>query len=234
MFLLKGHRGPVRSVAFSADGRTLLSLGRAFARVWDLRGRSLMWNGKGGEGIARRAGFTPDQRAVLTLDWQGQPRLWSMDHGRRLDLPPELAGREGLNAFSFSPDGALLVASESHPDNALHWWRWPGGDALPEWAVHPRFDYFHALAFRPDGLLLAGMNRSGVRVFEVESGLERRMIPFPVVQATGQLAFSPDGRRSPPARGCRSWTPNRATRSRRCARSGSSFRRSRSRRTASS
>jgi WD40 repeat protein len=201
MFLLKGHRGPVQSVAFSADGRTLLSVGGYAAWLWSLEARARVWFTQAG-GVYQ-ARFAPGDAAVLTTSQFGRPELWDARSGRPFELPAGLAGRRGLKGFTFSPQGGLLAASDFAADYALHWWRWPDGEPLPQWDVNRPYCELEALAFRPDGVLVAGMNRDGVRLFDVASAREIDRIPFPIVQVEYRLAFAPDGRRLAVASGAR-------------------------------
>jgi WD40 repeat protein len=193
MLTLKGHTGPIQSVAFSRDGRALLSVGGNAARLWDVAGRRLIWATEGDN--LYQARFTPDERAVLTVSQFGKPGLREVATGRPLDLPAGLADRKGLKEFTFSPDGLLLAASDFTTDYALHWWSWPGGEPLPKWGVNRPFSGFEAVTFRPDGALVAGMNREGVHTFEVASGRKCHWISVRVVQRECRLAFAPDGRR---------------------------------------
>lgn len=102
MFLLKGRKGRLRSVTFSADGRTLLTVDGHSAFAWDLASRTRLWATSGVQVYEAR--FTPDERAVLTVAVYGiYPALWDARTGQRLELPAALRERGVLRSLTFSP-----------------------------------------------------------------------------------------------------------------------------------
>src|SRR4051794_35334324 len=76
MLILKGHKEPVQSVAFSPDGETLLSMDRSdHVRLWGLPAGGLRW--KLDDAFYTSVAFTPDGKQVLTCDREGaSPTMW--------------------------------------------------------------------------------------------------------------------------------------------------------------
>src|SRR5207302_10815870 len=105
------HAGPVRGLAFSADGKTLLSAGHHTVRRWDaMSGRLLeVSRAPGGRGVSA---LSPDGRTVASVEGDAL-HLWDREGRRRL---PSLVGRRGLlPRVAFAPDGkraAVLGATQ--------------------------------------------------------------------------------------------------------------------------
>jgi WD40 repeat protein len=195
---LRGHAGPVRCLAGSADGRRLVSGGQdQVVRVWDAgTGRELLTlrgHGQPVQGVA----FSPDGRWIASASGQAgavvpsEIKLWDAHRGAELWTVPDTWGVEGV---AFSPDGKRLAAAT--------------GQAVVVWDTASRKELFrwppgaHAVAFSPDGKHLAAAVRGAdVTVWEMARGSESRVlradpgpVPAPEPAQVRGLAFSPDGR----------------------------------------
>ena len=102
--VLRGHKVPVLSAAFSPDGRRIVTAsGDATARVWDSEtGRELKvlrGHKKAISGIA----FSPDGRRIVTAGLGGTARVWDSKTGHELLV---LKGHKNMvMSAGFSPDG---------------------------------------------------------------------------------------------------------------------------------
>ena len=88
-------------VAFSPDGKALVSGGDVGLRAWDVAtGKDLGWFPTAAPATAAR--FTPDGKTLLTIDNSGSIRLWQAGTGnllRETKPPPDNRFFHGLDSF---------------------------------------------------------------------------------------------------------------------------------------
>lgn len=244
MFTFKAHTKPVYGIAFSPDGRYLLtSSGDETAKVWDSDGpvpvREIPGSqfvapvafspdgrllARGGYGIevcevetgvtvitaprlyANTLGFAPDGSEFATFGSDSLSR-WSLPAGG--PLPGRWGGsREENNgsrfpsgAMAYSPDGSVIATSygvfvsqkEGYASHLLLWDR-THGTLCGE--IKARFTHGHptAIAFSPDGAVLAGIFGPVLQAFDVASREQVASIK-PGTKHFKGLVFTPDGRR---------------------------------------
>ncbi|RKH07096.1 nSTAND1 domain-containing NTPase [Corallococcus carmarthensis] len=109
---LEGHGDQVRSVAFSADGRRLITASQdGTARIWSAEGR-LLATLYGHDDWVLSAAFHPkaaDQ--VLTSSQDGTARIWTVENGRVRGAHAILPHEAPVPWAAWSPDGSRLVTA---------------------------------------------------------------------------------------------------------------------------
>jgi WD40 repeat protein/tRNA A-37 threonylcarbamoyl transferase component Bud32 len=184
--LFRGHKARVRTLAASADGRTVASRADdGTVKVWhaDLESAATVIAGARGHCLAALS----DGQTVAFVGQDRSLRLWDMAAGR------ERARWAGvwrwLTALAASPDGKQIVTGSS--DGSLWVWRVADGKRVQMFAGHAK--EISSLAFALDGRTLASASRDlTVKLWDTARWTCRAT--FRPEGGAGQLAFAPDGK----------------------------------------
>lgn len=185
----------VDTLAFSPDGKRIVTGGTDGARVWDTETGELLFGMLSTRAPVRAAQFSPDGQRVLALDESGTARIWNAANGEPLSpwLQSEGLLKTELKDFSpvgeFSPDGGLIVTAWNSKTAGL----WGGTNGEHLFALsHPRV-VVHA-AFSPDSRYVVTSCRDpAARVWDTQTGKVFKSLRNS--NSVSQALFSPDGQK---------------------------------------
>jgi WD40 repeat protein len=195
---LKGHSASVTSLAFSPDGRTLVSgswqldgeYGRGHAIVWDMRSRRRIRQLFGGGSMILSLAYAADGRVVASGEEDGTIRFWNTATWAQLG-PALVRHASAVTNLAFSPVSQILASGSS--DATVMLWDVATLEAINQGlTAHRRA--VTGVVFTVDGERLATSDDDGtIAVWNV--GVDNRLgLPVPGSQGVASVAFRPDGK----------------------------------------
>ncbi len=190
VFTLFGHRDEVDRVAYSPDGKRILtnSYDRT-ARVWDARTGDELFVLVGHRRAVRSAHFSPDGTRILTASRDRTARIWDAETGEELAI---LAGHgESVQDGTFSPNGTRILTVSY--DSTARIWDARTGEVMAVLAEHT--DRLHSGSFSPDGTRIVTVSSDDTaRIWDVDTG-EVMSVLAGHTDRVHHASFSPDSKR---------------------------------------
>lgn len=183
---------PMRQLAFSPNGKTLLGVGNRTIYLWDVLSGKLTQSLRGHEASIEEAQFSADSQRVVSASRDRTARLWQVASGQ---LITTLYHRDVVSSAHFSPDGQLVaIASWDGTARVLDA---ATGESRVIMAGH-RGAVLDA-EFSPDAATLVTASADGtVRLWDAKTGTEQALLrsaePGANQEQIQQAFFSPDGR----------------------------------------
>ncbi|MGX9884488.1 toll/interleukin-1 receptor domain-containing protein [Streptomyces sp. NPDC002276] len=189
---LLSHSWPVRSVAFSPDGKTIASGSQdGIVQLWDATtqrkiGAPLIGHNQGVTSVA----FGPGGRTLASSSSDGTVRLWNItDHKQIGDALQAHAG--AIHSVAYSPDGRTLIAGGSGDSGTVRLW---------DVATHHQIGtplggraYDASVAFSPDGRTFA-TGAEDLRLWDARSHAPIGKALTTAGYGISSVSFSGDGR----------------------------------------
>lgn len=188
------HTGVVNALAFSDDGRWLVSAsGDRTILVWDAATMKILRVLRGHSNSVTSAAFTPDGKTIVSGSADGTIKLWS----RVTEVEPTtIQPGIGPLQMAISPDGRFLAAGVGGKAASVKLWKWGQWQTPVEVPVLSKGDAM-TLAFSPDGQMLACgygfMTESPIDLFNTADGKLKQTLPS-LNGAVNSLSFSRDGK----------------------------------------
>jgi len=166
----RGHNASVKAVAFTKDGKYLLTGSRdKTIKLWDIASGREIRTFFGHESTINDLALSPDGTQFLSSSADKTARLWEIATGKLLQT---FKGHEDLlTAVDFNPNGKQVITAGY--DNEAILWDIKSGEKLKTFRVNPDkgIGYGVNVAFHPDGntVVFGNDNRSAM-LYNVATG----------------------------------------------------------------
>ncbi|MBY0524233.1 MAG: WD40 repeat domain-containing protein [Gemmataceae bacterium] len=202
--VLNGYMAGDTRLAFSADGKSLISAG--YGRIYEspttgeeanAHGLVIFWwdvaTGKKRSelrlaDVGSHRALSTDGTLLAESKLAEGINVWNLDTGKKLCALPQQRSR--VHCTAFSPDGKIVVTG--YGDGMVRCWDTATGKEVEAFKAHEKG--VNGLAFTPDGKLLATGSFTGqeAKVWEGKPWKERARLKGSI--GAELLAFSPDGK----------------------------------------
>jgi WD40 repeat protein len=213
---VEAHRGWVRALAVSPDGRTLASCGNdALVKLWSVADGKPVGEFAGHASHVYNVAFHPDGKSLVSGDLKGVVKQWDLVKESAVrDLDGSVlhkydtvfcADHGGVRSMTFSPDGSLLAcAGITDVSNAF------AGVGKPlvvlfdtktgqrKQLLRPKVDFqgtCWGVVFHPDGFLAGAGGGNGGALWFWKPDAPQAFHTLPLPNNARDLDLHPDGKR---------------------------------------
>ena len=168
LFTLKGHTAGVTSVAFSPDGKRIISGSNdATVKVWDnVSGQGALVLERA-DGSGSSVCFSPDGKRIVSGGTDKSLKVWDTESGLVILILTGHLG--GVNSVSYSPDGKWIVSGSD--DSTLK--VWDAKAAQEKFTLTGHAGSVRSVCFSPDGKwIVSGSSDRSLKVWDTESRQE--------------------------------------------------------------
>jgi hypothetical protein len=187
--VLREQKNVVFVLAMSPDGKFLAWDDGTWVILWDVAGAKVRATLEDLGGTVRGLAFSRDGKKLAGCGSSDTVRIWDVEQPAGPSVTTRV--KEAL-CLASSPDGVLAVGSESQAVTLWNPAAKKGRRVIPGFPGDVR-----AVAYSPDGKVLAASSRDAIRCFDPADG--RELASWKSTTAgnpqLGWLAFSPDGKK---------------------------------------
>lgn len=165
--VLEGHTDGVKDLAFSPDGRSLVSVGDVETRIWDVTTGKQVRTLAGHTDTGLAVAFNADGTVLATSANDNTVRLWNVANWSEIK---ELKHSTKVYGLAFTSDGTRLAGAGA--DSSIRFWDLATYQEVADLRGHDA--YVHQIAFSPDCTrLISASGDHTLRIWDTLSVQER-------------------------------------------------------------
>ncbi|KAF7982802.1 hypothetical protein HWV62_25725 [Athelia sp. TMB] len=191
--IIEGHKDRVTSVAYSPDGKHIVSGALDTSIwIWDAQtGESVVGPLKGHNNCVTSVKYSADGRHIVSGSWDGTVRIWDALTGEKV-AGPFRGHTDWVNSVAWSPDGHRVVSGSY--DNTCRVWNVETDRPAARTLFKGHGSSVESVTYSPDGNRIAyGSSDGTIGVWDTETG-EIVGVPFEGhAKGVVSIAYSPDG-----------------------------------------
>jgi len=154
---IENHADWVLGISLTADGKYLLSAARdKTAKVWDLKAKESVKTFPDHQNIVYGIATNKDSSLAFSVGADRQVRTWKVEGDSKASKNSAAHGDEVFKIAISGKDGMIATASA---DKSVR--LWDAGGAASKTALQGLTDHAFAVAFSPDGSMVAGGSYAG-------------------------------------------------------------------------
>ena len=189
----QGHDNAVISIAFSPDGRYIISssLDKSI-KVWDVQNSfSNIKTLKGHDNYVYSVAFSPDGRYIISGSRDKSIKVWDVQNNFS-NIKTLKGHSDGITSVAFSPDGRYIISGSN--DKSIKVWDVQNSFSNIK-TLKGHDDYVRLVAFSPDGrYIISGSYDKSIKVWDVKNSFSNIKTLKGHDDFVASVAFSPDGR----------------------------------------
>ena len=191
---LKGHTAVVNSLAFSPDGKKLVSgSSDRTVNLWGLANQQRLYSFFGAQDGISAVSFSPDGKQLAASSLDRSIISWKVDERQLLHsflyLNSATSHSNLVNSIAYSPNGQILASSSA--DRTIRLWSASSGKIQKTLSGHT--DTVFTIAYSPNGKILAsGSADRTIRLWQINR-LESSQILIGHTGWVNTIAISPNG-----------------------------------------
>ncbi|RCJ42404.1 hypothetical protein A6770_34880 [Nostoc minutum NIES-26] len=166
--IIEGHSGQVNSLAWSPDGKVLVSASQdSRIRLWDKETKQLKTTLEGHSGDVYSVAWSPDGKILASASYDRTIRLWNSQTMQLLFILE--AHTASVNCVRFSNDGKFLASKSS--DDTVRLWRCDTWETVTVLEEATSKSLHFGLAFHPTKPILATLGEAdtAIRIWKIDA-----------------------------------------------------------------